>query len=275
MLEFIIKIMAVMMAAEKNIMTAFERRARFMRSKLADNVRDMMAAIRAGRVKSFISMQKKNKKMGPTENIGFLIFSIPAVFTCPYATGLCMKYCYCKSDYRFDSITKSHVRNWVESQKADFIENCVKYIHDAIYTKKGDIRKAFRKKDGTLKDICIRIHEAGDFYNETYFLKWCEIARRCPDYKFYAYTKSIPIVCANMENIPNNFIVRCSIFPDTKREYLEMIFKNRLPFYMAMNKEHVDGFPYDYNCNCAAGCGACGNMCSNRTKKAIVTELKK
>ena len=275
MLEFIVKVMAIMMAAEKNVISAIERRTNYMRSRLAGNVREMVSDIRNGRVKSCISMQTKNKKMKPTENIAFLIFSIPAIFTCPFATSLCMKYCYAKSGYRYESITKSHVRNWLESQKADFVENCTTYIYNAIYTKKGDIRKAFRKKDGTLKNICVRVHESGDFYSEKYMCDWFEIARNFPGLTFYAYTKSIPYVVKHIDEIPNNFIVRCSIFPDTKKEYLDMIFKNRLPFYMAMNKESVNDFPYDFNCNCAAGCGACGNMCSNRNKKAIVTELKK
>ena len=275
MLDFIIAILNRMLKTEKNYIPANERRAAFNMGTLAKNVIAMYRAVKAGRVKSCISMQTKNKKMQPTEKIGFLIFSIPAVLTCPFATSLCMKYCYAKAGYRYDSITKSHVRNFVESQKSDFVTNCINYINNAIYCKDGTIRKKFRRDDGSLKDICIRIHESGDFYSTEYFKKWCDIARAFPDFKFYAYTKSVPYVIENMDYIPKNFIVRISFFPDTPKEYIKLTFKYHLPFYMAMNKENINDIQPDFLCNCAAGCGACGNMCSNTNKKVITTELKK
>lgn len=37
----------------------------------------------------------------------------------------------------------------------------------------------------------VRPHVAGDFFNETYFLAWLEVARRNPTKKFYAYTKAL------------------------------------------------------------------------------------
>ena len=37
----------------------------------------------------------------------------------------------------------------------------------------------------------VRIHDAGDFYNQRYYNNWCDIARRLPDHIFYAYTKAL------------------------------------------------------------------------------------
>jgi hypothetical protein len=58
-------------------------------------------------------------------------------------------------------------------------------------------------------------------------------------------------------------------------EYVKLTFKYRLPFYMAMNKENINDIKPDFFCNCAAGCGKCGNMCSKTGKTVITTELKK
>lgn len=278
MLGIIINILARMLKVEteKNgFMAAAERRAAFMKSVLANNVMTLYKRIKKGLAISCISMQRKNKKMQPTEKIGFLIFSIPAVITCPFATSLCMKYCYAKSGYRYESITKSHVRNWIESQKSEFVQNCINYIYNAIYCKNGKIRKDFQKKDGTLKDICIRIHESGDFYSSKYFRDWCDIARAFPNFTFYAYTKSVPFVIENLDYIPKNFIVRISFFPDTPIEFVKLTFKYHLPFYMAMERENMEDVKANFVCDCAAGCGKCGNMCSKTDKTVITTELKK
>ena len=50
----------------------------------------------------------------------------------------------------------------------------------------------------------IRIHASGDFFDEKYFLAWCEIARQKPDIIFYAYTKSLNFWVNNLDVIPNN-----------------------------------------------------------------------
>ncbi len=45
----------------------------------------------------------------------------------------------------------------------------------------------------------VRIHESGDFYNGEYLKAWIEVARMMPKNKFYAYTKSVPLVDKNLE----------------------------------------------------------------------------
>src|SRR4029077_4450403 len=37
----------------------------------------------------------------------------------------------------------------------------------------------------------VRIHVSGDFFSESYFLAWCDVASIRANTKFYAYTKSI------------------------------------------------------------------------------------
>lgn len=58
----------------------------------------------------------------------------------------------------------------------------------------------------------VRIHESGDFYNGEYLKAWIEVARMMPKNKFYAYTKSVPLVDKNLEDINtvDNFILTLS-----------------------------------------------------------------
>lgn len=58
----------------------------------------------------------------------------------------------------------------------------------------------------------VRIHVAGDFFNENYFYAWLTIAEACPDILFYAYTKSLPywINYRKYGSIPENFILTAS-----------------------------------------------------------------
>ena len=39
----------------------------------------------------------------------------------------------------------------------------------------------------------VRIHDAGDFYSQEYYNKWCAVARALPGHKFYAYTKALDL----------------------------------------------------------------------------------
>jgi len=83
--------------------------------------------------------------------------------------------------------------------------------HDAIhqYDNEFDMADAIM---GILPKDCavIRIHVAGDFFNETYFRAWLLVACRRPDLLIYAYTKSLPYWVANRENVPQNMVLTAS-----------------------------------------------------------------
>ena len=59
--------------------------------------------------------------------------------------------------------------------------------------------------------VC-RIHVAGDFFNEKYFLAWLAIAQLFPTKLFYAYTKSLKYWVNNRELVDSlpNFILTAS-----------------------------------------------------------------
>ena len=60
----------------------------------------------------------------------------------------------------------------------------------------------------------VRIHVGGDFYSQTYFDAWAQVAKQRPDTEFYAYTKSIPF-WRNWLNrhgeLPSNMMLTASL----------------------------------------------------------------
>ena len=56
----------------------------------------------------------------------------------------------------------------------------------------------------------VRIHVAGDFFNENYFKAWMIVAELFPSVLFYAYTKSLDYWLNNKSMIPKNLILTAS-----------------------------------------------------------------
>lgn len=135
--------------------------------------------------KKMLTQNAKLKKTSKVTGIKTLDFALPAKKTCPYARE-CKKFCYAdKGSYLWAVVKEKHQWNLNQTQLESFVDNMI-----------IEIKKAKAK--------AIRIHSSGDFYNVTYFKKWISIANQCPDIKFYAYTKSLPIV-KKLENlIPPN-----------------------------------------------------------------------
>lgn len=257
--------------AKKDITTKQETRKNFLTNKAGQRLMEYVKAFRKGIYKPAVKFVLKNKKMQPTDYVAFLIFSIPCILSCPSATFLCLTHCYAKSAYMYHNVCMNHVGNWFASFRIDFVDLVDKAIYEAMYTKKGQLRKAFTRPDGKMKYVSVRVHESGDFYSTEYMLEWFEIARRHPELHFFAYTKSIKMYEDVKSRCPRNFLIRCSIFPDTPSRDLEAIEKNAFPFY-----EAVEAFRGDENfkCDCSAGCGECGCQCSKDTR-IVRTILKK
>lgn len=62
-------------------------------------------------------------------------------------------------------------------------------------------------KDATI----IRIHVAGDYFNQRYFDAWLTVAAERPNVIFYSYTKSIKFWVNRLDKIPTNFRLTGSI----------------------------------------------------------------
>ena len=70
-------------------------------------------------------------------------------------------------------------------------------------------------KNGGIPDIprgctAIRIHAAGDFFNQAYFDMWLELARNNPGVEMWAYTKSLTYWVNRIWQIPANLTLTAS-----------------------------------------------------------------
>ena len=62
----------------------------------------------------------------------------------------------------------------------------------------------------TSDQALVRIHESGDFFAKTYFLAWCEVAKRDEQRCFYAYTKELKLWKDCVDSIPSNLFLTAS-----------------------------------------------------------------
>lgn len=211
----------------------------------------------------FIKLSEKNKKLIPNKAVKFLIWNIPAIITCPYATPHCKHFCYAvKAETAYPTVTPSRLKHFEESRRDDFVARMVYTIES--YLMKPPYKAA--------KKIVVRIHESGDFYNRGYMAKWYKIAEHFKHDKrvvFMAYTKSVVYVdelsAAGMDK-PNNMVIRFSIWDDTDPRQIAMAEKYNLPIYTAVDKFTADIKP-QHRCNCA-DCAKCGK-CWGNTKRLI------
>ena len=219
--------------------------------------------------KRFIRFQYGNKKLAADDKIAFVIFSLPAVRTCPGATVECMKNCYARRDERFIGTRAGRVINEMISRREDFEQVLEDAIRRAVYTNKGERRKKFQGKE-----IVFRIHESGDFYSEKYMKAWFHVAARFPEITFFTYTKSFRIYEKCMNERPDNFEVRASVWSDTTVEEYNLILKCGMSIYTAydadgVNKAIAGGA---MKCTCES-CTKCCCACARHENREIVTEI--
>jgi len=132
-------------------------------------------------------------------------FSLPAGFTCPFAkeclskanrfTGKIIDGKHCKfrcfaatQECRFPSIRKSRWANF------DLLKG--KSLADMA----GLIQYSLPQGIGM-----VRVHISGDFFKESYFLAWLNIALNRPETVFYGYTKATKYLVKYKKHIPHNF----------------------------------------------------------------------
>jgi hypothetical protein len=101
--------------------------------------------------------------------------------TCPAALA-CRAVCYAKQGtYRFKNVVKSRTHNLNLSQRSDFASLIIDDLSTMV-VKSRKCRKPYN---------VVRLHDAGDFYSQSYLDAWATVARAYPDVIFYAYTKSL------------------------------------------------------------------------------------
>lgn len=148
----------------------------------------------------------KNTKISNSGDTSYTVynFGIPAyqsttgLKTCPMA-GKCKIGCYAQSGaYKFSNVAKAFENRLQVTLSTDFIDKMQLELNTKIKTAKRQ-----------QKQLVIRIHDSGDFYNYKYLDKWLKIIQNNPDVIFYAYTKMVPLFKRYNKNnkIPSNFTV--------------------------------------------------------------------
>ena len=146
-------------------------------------------------------------------------FDLLSGYSCPFAEK-------CLSKATFDSFANK--RKIKDGPKTEF--RCFSASQEVQYTNVYNLRKnnyEFLKMLNTGENIVermaeaidyalpanagvVRIHVAGDFFNENYFRAWMLVARLNPTVLFYAYTKSLKYWIDNRYLIPDNLILTAS-----------------------------------------------------------------
>lgn len=133
-------------------------------------------------------------------------FSLPAGFTCSFAKechsradrktgkitdGKYSKFrCYAASEESvYSSVRKSRWRNYELLKSAKTIEEQINLIQNSLPIGNGNVR----------------VHVSGDFFSESYFVAWLNIAINNPNKIFYGYTKCLPFLVKYKKQIPSNF----------------------------------------------------------------------
>lgn len=195
-----------------------------------------------------------NKKYKNNDETGFIIWSIPPKTTCPFSTPMCRAKCYAvKAWNAYPTVKVARTQNMRATFVPTFVDDVVAIISYLATTGKNKNRKK----------IIVRIHESGDFYNKQYFLAWVEIARRMaeidPRVRFWAYTKSFEYMVG--VDVPDNLVIRGSVWADTTQEQLDLIKLLGLDIYTAVEKFR-DGDGYNH-CRCE-DCATCETPCGEK-----------
>lgn len=147
-------------------------------------------------MKSILTQNSKLKKTSKTMGVRVFNFGIPAYksvtgkITCPFA-GVCVKYCYAqKGAYIWSNVSPAFEKRYELTKRDDFVE----VMTQEIRRKRCDF---------------VRVHDSGDYYSPKYLQKWIQVAKNCPDTKFYSYTNSVQMV--KDTELPDNYDI---IFSD-------------------------------------------------------------
>jgi hypothetical protein len=141
-------------------------------------------------------------------------FSILSGVDCPFA-NLCRSRAVVKDNgsrtIQDGPNTKFRCFSATQEMQYDAVYNNRLHNHDEVHKHDNPVTLAHAIAEGIPEDAgVVRIHIAGDFFNENYFKAWILVASMRPDILFYAYTKSLKYWVANRQWIPANFVLTAS-----------------------------------------------------------------
>ena len=214
-----------------------------------------------------LKLMDRNNKSKATDQVHFMLWNLPAISTCPYATELCKKHCFAANQENGYNprIISSRSNAYRESLKPQFANDMIQYIEWYLQKKKVQGKTCF-----------LRIHGTGDFYSLDYFKKWIEITNHFKNddrIVFQCYTKSMPFLKeilkeTQLEDI--NIKIVWSIFEDTDPTYTTFANELGLTTFTAKPKKEVPAAVEDGYFLCKGECGHCQACYKGHVPKIVI-----
>lgn len=141
-------------------------------------------------------------------------FDLLSGYSCPFAES-CLSKAVVQSNgkRKIQDGLKTQFRCFSASQEVQYtnVYNLRKNNFDLLKDCKNISSMVKLISDALPKNAgIVRIHVAGDFFNDKYFQAWCLVAAANPNVLFYAYTKSLKYWVANQKLIFDNFVLTAS-----------------------------------------------------------------
>lgn len=184
------------------------------------------------------------KFSGGNSKLDWPYLSLPAGYTCPFATS-CKSFA-AKAGKKFDgdkSLKAASEKTMftcfaarAQAQYPDLNKNVFSNLKLLKVAEKDGGVDGMAKliidsiKHAGLETVKIfRIHEGGDFFSQAYMEAWIKVAKKLPGTNFYTHTTSLPYWIALKSKMPKNLNLIAS-FDDQNDTNKELILKNNLRF---------------------------------------------
>jgi hypothetical protein len=138
----------------------------------------------------------------------------------------------------FPNTRRQRQHNFDQLRKITTSEDMAALIQASLPKKKSD-------------EKAIRLHVAGDFFNQKYFDAWMIVASNNPDRIFYAYTKSLQYWVNRLGLIPENFRLTASmggkldnLIYEHNLKYARVVYSNEEAQELGLEVDHDDSHAY-------------------------------
>ncbi|MEY4571015.1 MAG: hypothetical protein RLZ10_208 [Bacteroidota bacterium] len=203
-------------------------------------------------------MLKFSKGNAKLKNI--ISFSIISGWSCPFADKCLSKVdlktgkisdgkntefrCFSASqESLYPAVREQRLWNFEQLKKLKTVEEISKKIQQSLPKV---------NKNGLGK--IVRLHVAGDFFNQMYFDAWLNVATNNPDRTFYAYTKSLQYWVNRLGQIPANFKLNASkggkqdeLIELYNLKYAEVVYSEIEAKEKGLEIDHDDSHAYDFD----------------------------
>ena len=135
-------------------------------------------------------------------------------YSCPFAEQCLSKAVEVDGKRRIKDGPKNEFRCFSASQEVQYtnVYNARKHNYDILKAHSSDWPMMHGElwRSMPVDAGIVRMHVAGDFFNENYLKAWIHLAKNSETTLFYGYTKSIQYWHANREDIPENMVLTAS-----------------------------------------------------------------